>query len=200
MEAGMISPTNSTSVTEMIMATYSALKNEYVVFSAHLDHLGQVKEKSGDNIFNGAMDNASGVATLIETARLFSQGQVKPRRSILFVAVTGEEKGLLGADYFATNPTVPAGSIVANVNLDMPLLTFDFKNVMAFGADQSLRFWERAVSDGAVVFKTKHKLAAGAHTLKFWAVDPALVLQKLVVDAGGLKPSYLGPQESPKAP
>ena len=67
-------------------------------------------------------------------------------------------------------------------------------------ADGSLRFWERAVSDGAVVFKTKHKLAAGAHTLKFWAVDPALVLQKLVIDAGGLKPSYLGPQESPKAP
>jgi hypothetical protein len=67
-------------------------------------------------------------------------------------------------------------------------------------ADPSQRFWERAVSDGAVVFKTKHKLAAGAHTLKFWAVDPALVLQKLVIDAGGLKPSYLGPQESPKAP
>jgi hypothetical protein len=67
-------------------------------------------------------------------------------------------------------------------------------------ADGSQRFWERAVSDGAVVFKTKHKLAAGAHTLKFWAVDPALVLQKLVIDAGGLKPSYLGPQESPKAP
>jgi hypothetical protein len=67
-------------------------------------------------------------------------------------------------------------------------------------ADPSQRFWERAVSDGAVVFKTRHKLAAGAHTLKFWAVDPALVLQKLVIDAGGLKPSYLGPQESPKAP
>ncbi|KQW96623.1 glycosyl hydrolase [Massilia sp. Root418] len=67
-------------------------------------------------------------------------------------------------------------------------------------ADGSQRFWERAVSDGAVVFKTRHKLAAGAHTLKFRAVDPALVLQKLVIDAGGLKPSYLGPPESPKAP
>ena len=127
----------SSNVVGMIEGSDPRLKNEYVVFSAHLDHLGQVKEKSGDNIFNGAMDNASGVATLIETARLFSQGKVKPKRSILFVAVTGEEKGLLGADYFATNPTVPAGSIVANVNLDMPLLTFDFKNVMAFGAEHS---------------------------------------------------------------
>jgi Zn-dependent M28 family amino/carboxypeptidase len=127
----------SSNVVGMIEGSDPGLKNEYVVFSAHLDHLGQVKEKSGDNIFNGAMDNASGVATLIETARLFSQGKVKPKRSILFVAVTGEEKGLLGADYFATNPTVPAGAIVANVNLDMPLLTFDFKNVMAFGAEHS---------------------------------------------------------------
>lgn len=127
----------SSNVVGMIEGSDPKLKHEYVVFSAHLDHLGQVKEKSGDNIFNGAMDNASGVATLIETARLFSQGQVKPKRSILFVAVTGEEKGLLGADYFASNPTVPARAIVANVNLDMPLLTFDFKNVMAFGAEHS---------------------------------------------------------------
>ena len=127
----------SSNVVGMIEGSDPALKHEYVVFSAHLDHLGQVKEKSGDNIFNGAMDNASGVATLIETARLFSQGKVQPKRSVLFVAVTGEEKGLLGADYFATNPTVPAGAIVANVNLDMPLLTFDFKNVMAFGAEHS---------------------------------------------------------------
>lgn len=127
----------SSNVVGVIEGSDPTLKNEYVVFSAHLDHLGQVKEKSGDNIFNGAMDNSTGVATLIETARLFSQAKVKPKRSILFVAVTAEEKGLLGADYFASNPTVPAGSMVANVNLDMPLLTYDFKNVMAFGAEHS---------------------------------------------------------------
>jgi hypothetical protein len=113
------------------------LKNEYVVFSAHLDHLGIVKEKSGDNIYNGAMDNASGVSTLIETARLVAQMKVKPKRSILFVVVSGEEKGLLGADYFANFPTVPVSSIVADVNLDMPLLTYDFSNVVAFGAEHS---------------------------------------------------------------
>ncbi|MES2898553.1 MAG: M28 family metallopeptidase [Pseudomonadota bacterium] len=128
---------SGSNVVGMIEGSDPRLKNEYVVFSAHLDHVGQMKEKSGDNIYNGAMDNASGVATLIETARLFSVAGRKPKRSILFIALTGEEKGLLGSDFFARNPTVPAGSIVANVNLDMPLLTFDFKNVMAFGAEHS---------------------------------------------------------------
>jgi Zn-dependent M28 family amino/carboxypeptidase len=127
----------SSNVVGMIEGSDPRLKHEYVVFSAHLDHLGTQKEKSGDNIFNGAMDNASGVAAMLETARMFSQNKVKPKRSILFVAVTGEEKGLLGADYFASNPTVPLPAIVANVNLDMPMLTYDFKNVVAFGAEHS---------------------------------------------------------------
>ncbi len=127
----------SNNVIGMIEGSDPRLKNEYVVLSAHLDHIGQVKEKTGDNIFNGAMDNASGIATMLETARLFRQSGVKPKRSILFIALTGEEKGLLGSDYFATTPTVPAHAIVANVNLDMPLLTFDFKNVIAFGAGHS---------------------------------------------------------------
>ncbi len=127
----------SSNVVGVIEGSDPKLKNEYVVLSGHLDHIGQVKEKTGDNIYNGAMDNASGIATMLETARLFSQSGVKPKRSILFVALTAEEKGLLGSDYFATNPTVPAGAMVANVNLDMPLLTFDFKNVIAFGAEHS---------------------------------------------------------------
>ena len=127
----------SSNVIGKIEGSDPQLKNEYLVFSAHLDHLGVVKEKSGDNIFNGAMDNASGVAVMLETARLFAAMPVKPKRSILFVAVTGEEKGLLGSDYFATNPTVPLQAIVANVNLDMPLLTYDFNNVVAFGAEHS---------------------------------------------------------------
>jgi Zn-dependent M28 family amino/carboxypeptidase len=127
----------SSNVVGMIEGSDPKLKNEYVVLSAHLDHLGVNKEMTGDNIFNGAMDNASGVATMLETARMFSQGKARPKRSILFVALTGEEKGLLGADYFASNPTVPLASIVANVNLDMPLLTYDFKNVVAFGAEHS---------------------------------------------------------------
>lgn len=127
----------SSNVIGMIEGSDPKLKHEYVVFTAHLDHLGVVKERSGDNIFNGAMDNSTGVATLLEMSRLFAQSGTRPRRSVLFIALTGEEKGLLGADYFAHNPTVPAKSIVANVNLDMPLLVYDFNNVMAFGAQHS---------------------------------------------------------------
>ena len=75
-----------------------------------------------DNINNGAMDNASGVSVMLETARLFVESDKEFKRSIMFLSVTAEEKGLLGADYFANNPTVPLNSIVANVNLDMPVL------------------------------------------------------------------------------
>ncbi|NWO96450.1 M20/M25/M40 family metallo-hydrolase, partial [Escherichia coli] len=85
-------------------------------------------------IYNGAMDNAAGVATMLEAARAFVQSGKRPRRSILFLAVTAEEKGLVGSDYFANNPTVPMSSIVADVNLDMPILTYDFVDLVAYGA------------------------------------------------------------------
>jgi hypothetical protein len=137
----------SHNVIGMIEGSDPVLKNEYVVYSAHLDHLGTVKEKSGDNIYNGAMDNASGVATLLEAARMFAQSPVRPKRSILFIALTGEEKGMLGSEYFAANPTVPKGSIVANVNLDMPLVTYDFSDVVAFGAEHSTL---KTIAEGAV--------------------------------------------------
>ena len=83
------------------------------------------------------MDNAGGTAIMLETARMFANLAEKPKRSILFVAVTAEEKGLLGSDYYAQQPTVPAENIIANVNLDMPILTFDFADVIAFGAEHS---------------------------------------------------------------
>ena len=82
------------------------------------------------------LDNAAGISVLLETARLFAEGE-PPRRSILFVAVTAEEKGLVGSEYFAVNPTVPINSIVSVVNLDMPLLLYDFGDVIAFGAEHS---------------------------------------------------------------
>jgi len=116
------------------------LADEYVLFTAHLDHLGEAPPAGGgagsDRIYNGALDNAIGVAVMLETARAFSRGPA-PRRSLLFVAVTAEEKGLVGSDYFANNPSVPAGAIAADVNVDMPMLLYDFGDVIAYGSEHS---------------------------------------------------------------
>lgn len=131
----------SPNVAGMIEGADPALKHEVVVLSAHLDAVGMDKPKEdepdADIIKNGALDNAIGVATLIEEARTFKETGVAPPRTILFLAVTAEEKGLLGADYFAHFPTVPKENIVADVNLDMPLVLFDFVDVVAFGAERS---------------------------------------------------------------
>ncbi|SES66158.1 M28 family metallopeptidase [Thalassotalea agarivorans] len=128
----------SPNVVGVIEGSDPVLKDEYVVFSAHLDHIGvSTHGDHEDKINNGALDNASGVSTLLETARVFSAMDVKPKRSILFVVVTGEEKGLLGSSYFARNPTVPQVQMVGNVNLDMPLLLYPFADVVAFGATHS---------------------------------------------------------------
>jgi hypothetical protein len=116
-----------------------ALRDEYVILMGHLDHLGiRRNAKPGeDAIYNGALDNAAGVATMIEAARAYADSGQPPRRSVMFIANTGEEKGLLGASYFASNPTVPAGRIAAVVDLDMPLLLYRFTDVIAFGAEHS---------------------------------------------------------------
>lgn len=128
---------SSPNVIGLLEGSDPVLKNEYLVYTAHSDHLGISKSVEKDKINNGAMDNATGTSVLMETARMFSQLPVAPKRSILFVAVTGEEKGLLGADYFARHPTRPLESLVANVNLDMPVLTYEFADVIAFGASHS---------------------------------------------------------------
>lgn len=113
------------------------LRDEYIIYTAHLDHVGVRKRgEDEDAIHNGAYDNAVGISILMETARAFAAGE-RPKRSIIFAAVTAEEKGLLGAEYFAANPTVPPGSIVANINLDMPLFLFPVADMIAYGADHS---------------------------------------------------------------
>ncbi len=111
------------------------LQGEYVVLTAHLDHIGIDKPVNGDRIYNGAMDNASGIASLIESGRALKAR--RPRRSVLFVAVTGEERGLLGSRYYANRPTVPSGSLVANINMDMFLPLWPFTHVTALGAEES---------------------------------------------------------------
>jgi Peptidase family M28 len=112
------------------------LRNEFVILSAHLDHLGVGDKVDGDGIFNGAMDDASGIASVIEIARALKSGKVKTKRSIVFLAVTGEEKGLLGSHYFAQFPAVP-GRIVADINMDMFLPLFPLRFLEVQGLNES---------------------------------------------------------------
>ncbi|MES2288867.1 MAG: M28 family peptidase [Pseudomonadota bacterium] len=132
--AGTLSAPN---VIGMLPGSDPALAGEYVLLMAHLDHLGIDPKKQGDQIFNGAMDNASGTASLLEAARALALQPKRQRRPVLFVAVTAEERGLLGSDYLARHPVVGTGKVVAVVNLDMPVLLYDFQDVIAFGAEHS---------------------------------------------------------------
>ena len=110
---------------------------EYVVYTAHMDHVGRGPAVEGDDIYNGAVDDAAGVAGLIEVARAFAALPRRPPRSILFLGVTAEEKGLLGSDYFAHHPTVPIASIVADVNSDFLTGWWTPHDVIALGAEHS---------------------------------------------------------------
>jgi Zn-dependent M28 family amino/carboxypeptidase len=114
-----------------------SLSKEAIALTAHLDHLGTGKPDHGDGIYHGAMDDASGVASVLEVAHAMHDSAVRPRRSILFIAVSGEEKGLLGSRYFAAHPTRHAGAIVADINMDMFLPLFPLKRLVAFGGEES---------------------------------------------------------------
>ncbi|HZB26093.1 MAG TPA: M20/M25/M40 family metallo-hydrolase [Vicinamibacterales bacterium] len=130
-------PFASPNVVGVIEGSDPALKNEYVVLMGHADHIGTGDTGPGDRINNGALDNGAGVATLIEVGRALVAQPDRLRRSIMLVAVTAEEKGLLGAEYFAHHPPVPIERITAAVNLDMPMLLYEFTDVVAYGAQHS---------------------------------------------------------------
>jgi len=126
----------SQNVAGIMLGADPKLRGEAVVLSAHLDHVGIGEPVAGDRIYNGAMDNASGVATILEVAAHLHESGVRPARSIIFVAVTAEEQGELGSRYFVAHP--PAGlRIVANVNTDMFLPLFPLKTLMVLGLDES---------------------------------------------------------------
>jgi Zn-dependent M28 family amino/carboxypeptidase len=127
----------SANVAGLLHGSDPILREEVVVYTAHLDHLGVGEPVQGDSIYNGAFDNASGVAAMLEVARAFTSLTTPPRRSMLFLAVTAEEKGLLGSDYFAEHPTVPIERIVANVNLDGLAILYPFREMVALGAEHS---------------------------------------------------------------
>jgi hypothetical protein len=141
-EAAATTRFTSRNVVAMLPGTDPSVANEYVLLMAHLDHIGVRPARpddapGADLINNGAMDNATGVATLIEVARQMSRPGNRPRRPVLIAAVTAEEKGLLGAEFLAHNPVVGNGRVISVVNLDMPVLTYDFRDVIAFGAEHS---------------------------------------------------------------
>jgi len=128
---------DSANVIAKLPGSDPVLKNEYVVLSAHIDHIGIGEPINGDRIYNGAMDNASGSAVLLDVAANLNKSPEKLKRSLLFVFVTGEEKGLLGSKYFAQYPTVDAKSMVADINIDMFLPIIPLKTLVVFGLAES---------------------------------------------------------------
>jgi len=147
-----IEPVASQNVVGRLPGRDAQLAREHVAFLAHLDHLGIGAAVDGDAIYNGAQDNAVGVATLLEAARLLAANPQRPKRSMLFLALTAEEKGLLGAFQFAAEPTVSRESLVATVNMDMPLPLSDANDVVAVGIEHSTlqSVAERAVAEAGL--------------------------------------------------
>jgi hypothetical protein len=121
----------------VVRGTDPVLRDEYVALTAHADHIGVARSGEGDRINNGALDNAMGTAMLIEVARALTTGSRRPARSVLLIAHTAEEKGLLGAHALVDQMPVPVSKVVASVNLDMPVLLHDFTDVVAFGSTHS---------------------------------------------------------------
>lgn len=128
---------HSPNVVARLRGSDEHLRDQYVVYTAHLDHLGIGEPVNDDKIYNGALDNAAGSACLLEIARAFTEVKPPPRRSIIFVSVTGEEEGLLGSDYFAHYPTVAKDNLVADINMDGAALLWPMEDITAYGSEHS---------------------------------------------------------------
>jgi hypothetical protein len=128
--------TSSSNAGAVLQGSDPALRREYVVYSAHLDHVGVRAPVDGDSVYHGAIDNAGGTAVLLALARAHVQ-LPRPKRSVIFLAVTGEEKGILGSDYFVHHPPVPLEAIVANVNLDNFVMISPVRDFAPYGAKYS---------------------------------------------------------------
>ena len=151
-------PAASSNVVGIVPGSDPTVGKEVVILSAHLDHIGVSPARPDDapgrdRINNGALDNAIGIASLIEEAKRFATAPTRPKRTVMFLAVTGEEKGLIGSSYFVDHPTVPLQTIVADINLDMPVLLYTFEDMIAFGADRS--------SLGPIVTKAVNAIGIG---------------------------------------
>ena len=132
-----IEPTESRNVVARLAGSDAKLGSEFIAYTAHLDHIGVGAPVNGDSIYNGALDNALGVSIMLEAAKELADAATRPKRSLLFIALTGEEKGLLGAEWFAAHPTVPKADLVANINMDMPVLLVPASDVVPIGLEHS---------------------------------------------------------------
>lgn len=129
--------TESANVIGILPGSDPVLKNEYVVLTAHLDHLGRGAAVNGDSVYNGAHDNAVGIGVMLEIARALHASGARPRRSLIFAAVTAEEKGLLGSDFFAHQALAEEKKLIAAINMDMPLTFAPIFDFVALGAQHS---------------------------------------------------------------
>ena len=127
----------SQNIIGMVKGSDPELKNSYIILSAHYDHLGIGVPVKGDSIYNGVFDNAIGDAAILELARVYSENRIKPKRSVIFIFLTGEEKGLLGSTYYKDNPVVPLYKTIANINIDGIALFDNFKSIVGVGAEYS---------------------------------------------------------------
>jgi len=130
-------PFESNNVVARLPGSDAKRSEEAVIYSAHYDHLGIVPGAPGDNIYNGAVDNATGCGILLELARAYASVQVRPLRSVLFAAVTGEEQGLLGSEYLGQHPPVPTGKITLDLNFDGVAPLGDPEEVEVSGAEHT---------------------------------------------------------------
>ncbi|MBH0026939.1 M28 family peptidase [Pseudoalteromonas sp. SWN29] len=139
--------------------------DEHVIYSAHWDHLGTDKTRKGDQIYNGAHDNATGTAGLIEVAEAFTKLPKHPNRSMTFLAVTAEEQGLLGSKYYAANPVIAANKTVANINMDSLNLLGKVKdmNVVGIGKSQMDEFLETAAKEQGRTISGDPKPSSGGY-------------------------------------
>jgi Zn-dependent M28 family amino/carboxypeptidase len=132
-----VRPLNTHNVIGILEGSDPKLRKEAVIFTAHYDHLGIGVPVEGDNIYNGAEDNASGTSLLLELARTFVQSKIRPARSIVFLSVTGEERGLRGSEYYGKHPVIPAADTMLDVNYDGLSLWGETANVTLTGADRT---------------------------------------------------------------
>lgn len=181
--------TESANVIGVLPGSDPQLKNEYVVLTAHLDHLGRGAAVNGDSVYNGAQDNAVGIGILLEIARALHASGAKPRRSVLFAAVTAEEKGLLGSDFFVHQAQLQEKKLVANINIDMPLTFAPIFDFVALGAQHSTL----GATMRQAVAAQGYRLSADAapEQVKFIRSDQFSFIQRgipAIVLAGGYQP------------